>query len=525
MEFLYPIISALNPATLDKELDSEDIKICGNILKTVQNIAILNKQVNIYLKDTNNSTECIMVASLRGSKYICITNDLRVLLIDNYDSYTKILSKRDIYITPINIYSTNYPILTIFKYSIISKLIELYNNDVLFDIDDRPLYVKELAQNICMILTFGLYSNKFISWVRSFYNFADGKLLHNSVRDKLTGFSIQIIKKSSEIINIFQKIDNTSVNKSKVDKLMSDISFQKTQNERLQFQLKSCESDNEKLYKKKDELKQELKNLKDKINELIEDKKRYEREHKRKHSEEKLDSIIDDLTESFRRNKMLEVKLLSTKTELEEIIYISENKTKEIYALKSTIKDLETKLKLKKSSHIEISDDISDISNNIKNKLSKQIEEDEMSLNGEQEELSEISKNKDSIESDSDEFYDDEESENDDINNESIDNEDDKKEKYSNDKNMDITQTEISKTEYSSMDIDRSSSISTFNKSVDMNKFVETKSIIDDDFIPLDDEEINYFLGIEDKIKKEIKDEINQKIKKENKSLTKKRKI
>ena len=487
MEFLYPIQSALKPNSFDKEFELEDTRICGNILKTIQNVSPLNKQINIYLKTGDDSIECILIVKLKSDKHICITNDFRVIIVENFDLYSKIILRNSIRLTLMHVNPLYIPFMTIYKYALILKLVELHNTDALIDNDNKMLLANELAQNISYVMFSKLYSFKFSKIIKNMRNVVTDVYFHESVIDKLIGYSLHFTIKSNEILDVIKdggRHSAISSYKSEIDKLTSDLSFQKTHKERLQFQLKNCETENERLSRSKSELKDEIYKLKDKIQCLLDDKKKYERDLKRKHSEEKLDSIIDELTESFRRNKLLEVKTVKIRKELDNAIYSNENKTKEIYALKSRVRELECKVR-----SLRFQQPITHHSTD------RYMSDDDISLN-EEEQYDTITpvvatdKSKVKVKDGEIHYH----KEHDYINEITDD------EEYPEDIKSIII--EDKKIDCSSMDIDKES-IGTFNKSVDMNKVIDIKSI-DDDFIPLDDEDIEYFLQIENSLKPDL---------------------
>jgi hypothetical protein len=231
--------------------------------------------------------------------------------------------------------------------------------------------------------------------------------------------------------------------------------------------------------------------------------------------------LIDDLTKYFKRIKELEQQLKSTRSELEETIYICESKTKVILNLKSEIRDLTNKLKK------PLSVDTSDMRTYID-------EEEEINLADVEPEEGEISEPVEKpstkkskviepqIEDKEDTEIDDKETESGSESNDEV---------SAMDVEVNKTHTDATKTEISEMEIDKTSTTDTFNKSVEMNpKKIDIKSEADDfialsenedtpDEFPLEEDEIEYLLGLESEIKVEPKDDGE-----DQKKITKKRK-
>ena len=146
-------------------------------------------------------------------------------------------------------------------------------------------------------------------------------------------------------------IDTSKVRDPTKDALLSELMFQKTHSERLQTQLKDIESENHRLDTANKSLKKDIKYYKEKIDTLIVEQKSLEKYHKRKLAESDPSKLIEEMTDYFRQIKKLEQELRDTKIRLEESRYISETKSKDIYALKSTIKELEIRNRLLDKKH------------------------------------------------------------------------------------------------------------------------------------------------------------------------------
>lgn len=520
MEFVHPIIAAFRHIDISKTLSTSELELCAKIMNLVSNTAILNAQINVYLKDEKETNSVILVAKLNSSKHLFITNNLGTFLINSYDPHILSLSRKYLIMNKIQSKYSSLTRMSVIKYAIIAKMIELYNFDEYTDVVNSKLTDEEFSNDICTILKSDITKINFKGWIYRFVNFHNNKL-HERVINKIIGFIVFIIDKSNALFDLTSidarsnSLESCKHDLEKLtdkyyetkDKLTSEITFQKTHSERLQSQLHESDKEIDKLKKKINDLKEEKDKLNDKLSNLLEEQKKSEKELKRKLCDERIDSIIEDLTESFKRNKLLEVKLISTRTDLEESRYSSENKTKEILSLKSKIRELENKLKLKKHTQVNDSDDSlsekskytegkyeeSDDEIESLNKIDEEVEEGEIEEDEEQEETSEDKTKLSSTTTVKEE-------------------------------NMDLSQTEVTKTEYSAMDIDKTSSIGTFNKSVDMNNKpnLETKSN-NDDFIPLE-EDISYLLSLEEQIKIEVKEDYKQISKSNDESLTKKRK-
>jgi len=335
MEFVHTIIAALRHIDISKTLNTSELELCAKIMNLVSNTSTLNAQINVYLKDDKETNSVILVAKLNISKHLVITNNLSTYLINSYDPHILSLSRRYLILNKIQ---SKYPSVTrisVIKYAIIAKMIELYNFDEYTDVVNSKLTDEEFGNDICTILKSDITKINFKGWIYRFVNFHNNKL-HERVINKMIGFIVFIVDKSNSLFDLTSiNIISTKLESYKHDieqltdkyyitkgRLTSEITFQKTHSEHLQSKL--YESD------------KEIDKLKKRINELSDILEQQRKELKRKLCDERIDSIIEDLNESFKRNKLLEVRLISTKKDLEESRY-------HILSLKSKIRELENK--------------------------------------------------------------------------------------------------------------------------------------------------------------------------------------
>jgi hypothetical protein len=106
--------------------------------------------------------------------------------------------------------------------------------------------------------------------------------------------------------------------------------------------LEKCKEENEILSNKIISIKDDLHLLNEK-NKLLNEKSS-NNELKRKLSDERIDEVMNELTESFKRNKMLELKIISLNNTIDENNLLNENKKQEIISLKNKIMKLEEQI-------------------------------------------------------------------------------------------------------------------------------------------------------------------------------------
>ncbi len=106
--------------------------------------------------------------------------------------------------------------------------------------------------------------------------------------------------------------------------------------------MEKCKEENEILSNKIISIKDDLHLLNEK-NKLLNEKSS-NNELKRKLSDERIDEVMNELTESFKRNKMLELKIISLNNTIDENNLLNENKKQEIISLKNKIMKLEEQI-------------------------------------------------------------------------------------------------------------------------------------------------------------------------------------